>query len=128
MRVVKALVVFMGVLIVIGIGLVAYGLSLDKNAKEVDSTDTGQAPSVPIAGLDNGQQVATGFSGAPVIPDFGDITIDIAPGEVLVAYSVQGTQAILHIEGPDGLGARLVIVSLTDKKVLGRIILNADGQ
>jgi len=31
MRVVKALVAFMGVLIVVGIGLVVYGLSLDKN-------------------------------------------------------------------------------------------------
>ena len=46
MRVVKALVAFMGVLIVVGIGLVAYGLSLDKNNADtsVETSETTVTP------------------------------------------------------------------------------------
>lgn len=127
MRVVKALVLFMGVLIVIGIGLVAYGLSLDKNAREQDSAAIVPAPSVPVAGSEQISGVVT-VPAAVSIPAFGDIKIKINPGEILVGYSLQGSQAILHIEDPDGMGARLVIVSLTDKKILGRVVLEADGQ
>lgn len=52
MRVVKALVAFMGVLIVVGIGLVVYGLSLDKNNADtsVETSETTVTPSVPVAG------------------------------------------------------------------------------
>jgi hypothetical protein len=125
MRVVKALVAFMGVLIVVGIGLVVYGLSLDKNASDVDSstetTTPTVTPSVPVAG---------GQASAPqaTLGAFGDIAIDLDEGERLVGFTVNGNQATLHIEGRHGDGARLVIVSLTEKKVLGRIILNQDAQ
>lgn len=118
MRVVKALVAFMGLLIVIGIGLVAYGLSLDKNAKDDGASQTSTTPSVPVAG--NGVETAP----APqMLSAFGDIIIDIAPGERLVSYSITGNQATVQIEGANGDGARLVIISLTDKSVLGRILL-----
>ncbi len=127
MRVVKALVLFMGVLIVIGIGLVAYGLSLDKNTKDQDGTSTVQAPSVPVARSEQSAETTSGPAAVP-IPAFGDVKIRIEPGELLVGYSLQGTQAILHIEDPNGMGARLVIVSLVDKKVLGRVLLEPDGQ
>ncbi|MDG4721065.1 MULTISPECIES: hypothetical protein [Thalassospira] len=127
MRVVKALVLFMGVLIVIGIGLVAYGLSLDKKAKDQDGASGVQTPSVPVAGSEPTSEVAPNPT-ALSIPAFGDIKIKIEPGELLVGYTLQGTQAILHIENPDGMGARLVIVSLVDKKVIGRVLLEATGQ
>jgi hypothetical protein len=123
MRVVKALVAFMGVLIVVGIGLVVYGLSLDKNATEtsVEVNPSTVTPSVPMAGADN-----TAAQGA--VPVFGDITIELDDGERLVGYSIEGMQATLHIEGQQGKNARLVIVSLTDKKVLGRILLQQNAQ
>ncbi|WP_114097658.1 hypothetical protein [Thalassospira profundimaris] len=126
MRVVKALVLFMGVLIVIGIGLVAYGLSLDKNAKDENVSNVMPAPVVPIAGENAAEGIQT--LSVTSIPAFGDIKIKIEPGELLVGYSVQGTQAILQIEDPNGMGARLVVVSLTDKKVIGRILLEPDAQ
>jgi hypothetical protein len=123
MRVVKALVAFMGILIVVGIGLVVYGLSLDKNATDssVETNTPTVTPSVPFAGGDNA--ASQGALGA-----FGDIVIDIEEGERLVGYSVDGSQATLHIEGRHGDSARLVIVSLSEKKVLGRILLQQDAQ
>lgn len=126
MRVVKALVLFMGVLIVIGIGLVAYGLSLDKNAKDENVSNVMPAPVVPVGGENAAEDIQT--MSVTSIPAFGDIKIKIEPGELLVGYSVQGTQAILQIEDPNGMGARLVVVSLTDKKVIGRILLEPDAQ
>ena len=137
MRVVKALVLFMGVLIVIGIGLVAYGLSLDKNAKDQRVATGVQTPSVPVAGSDAvasdtaASEPVAEVTSAPKsvsIPAFGEIKIKIEPGELLVGYTLQGSQAVLHIENPDGMGARLVVVSLIDKKVIGRLLLEPDGQ
>lgn len=123
MRVVKALVAFMGLLIVIGIGLVAYGLSLDKNAKDDGASQTNATPSVPVAGN------AVEMTSAPkVVSAFGDIVIDIEPGEKLISYAIDGNQATVQIEGVDGAGARIVIISLTDKSVLGRILLQPTAQ
>lgn len=123
MRVVKALVAFMGLLIVIGIGLVAYGLSLDKNAKDDGASQTTSTPSVPVAGD------TVEMAPAPqVLSAFGDIVIDIEPGEKLVSYAIDGNQATVHIEGLDGVGARIVIISLADKSVLGRILLQPTAQ
>lgn len=59
---------------------------------------------------------------------FGDITIEIAAGERLVDYSLNGQQAVLHIEGPEGKAARLVIVSLAAKKVIGQVVLKTSEQ
>ncbi|MBX2830638.1 MAG: hypothetical protein KTR23_05605 [Rhodospirillales bacterium] len=128
MRAVKVLVAFMGVLIVIGIGLVAYGLSLEKNSSEQGETATSQTPSVPVAGEKKIISTASPNQASQPIAPFGDITVDIKAGEGLIDYTVTGDQVTLHIEGPDGSGARLVIVSLTDKQVLGRILLETNGQ
>ncbi|HAI33071.1 MAG TPA: hypothetical protein DCM48_26765 [Thalassospira sp.] len=113
----------MGVLIVVGIGLVVYGLSLDKNASDtsVEENTPTVTPSVPFAGGDNA--AAQGALGA-----FGDVVIDLEDGERLVGYSVDGSQATLHIEGRNGDRARIVIVSLSEKKVLGRILLQQAAQ
>ena len=123
MRVIKALVAFMGILIFVGIGLVAYGLSLDKKATDtpVDSDVPATTPSVPVAGAENTATQGT-------LAAFGDITIELEEGERLVSFAVEGVQAILYIEGQDGENARLVVVSLTDKKVLGRILLQQNAQ
>ncbi|MBO6807464.1 hypothetical protein [Thalassospira sp.] len=123
MRVVKALVAFMGVLIVVGIGLVVYGLSLDKNNADtsVETSEPTLTPSVPVAGTKT-------VIGQTTLDAFGDIAIDVDEGERLVGYSINGAQATLHIESRHGEGARLVVVSLAKKKVLGRIILQSSEQ
>jgi len=128
MRIVKVLVLFMGVLIVVGIGLVAYGLSLDKNADDPKTTSVSPVtPPVPLAGD------VVSLNAAPVVPSvslsaFGDIAVDMAPGEKLVSYSRQGNDVTLHIEGDEGNASRLVIVSIEKKKVLGRILLGSSAQ
>lgn len=121
MRVVKALVAFMGVLIVVGIGLVAYGLSLDKNATDTETAPNVTKPSVPVSGSANAVE-------HDALAEFGDIVLDVKYDERLVGYTVQGDQVTLHIEGANGNGARLIIVSLGKKTVLGRIILKHANQ
>tara|TARA_E500000318_G_scaffold37393_2_gene36074 strand:+ start:142 stop:528 length:387 start_codon:yes stop_codon:yes gene_type:complete len=128
MRVVKTLVAFMGLLIVIGIGLVAYGLSLDKNAKDQDAALNEQAPSVPMAGDNQVVNAPDAISAGSKIAPFGDITVDIEPDERLIGYTVSGDNVTLHIEGGDGLAAHLVIVSLSEKTVLGRILIAPNAQ
>jgi len=128
MRAVKALVAFMGLLIVIGIGLVAYGLSLEKNSTEQGEITASQTPSVPMAGEKQVVSAPTVSQvSVPILP-FGDIPVDVKAGEGLIDYTVTGNQVTLHIEGPDGSGARLVVVSLAEKRVLGRILLEPNGQ
>lgn len=123
MRVIKALVAFMGVLILVGIGLVVYGLSLDKNNPDTvaETHEPIVTPAVPVAGSKSNELQAT-------LGTFGDITIDIDDDERLVGFAVDGNKATLHIEGRHSESARLVIVSLTEKKVLGRIILDYNEQ
>ncbi|MEQ8391683.1 MAG: hypothetical protein RIB30_11875 [Thalassospira sp.] len=128
MRVVKTLVAFMGLLIVIGIGLVAYGLSLDKNAKDQDAALNEHTPSVPMAGDDQITNAPVVSQADTRIAPFGDIRVDINPDERLIGYTVSGDHVTLHIAGGDGSGARLVIVSLSEKTVLGRILLTPNAQ
>ena len=128
MRVVKTLVAFMGLLIVIGIGLVAYGLSLDKNAKDQDAALSEQAPTVPMAGENQVVNAPDVSPAAAQITPFGDITVNVKPDERLIGYTVSGDHVTLHIEGVDGLAARLVIVSVSEKIVLGRILLAPNAQ
>lgn len=128
MRAVKILVAFMGLMIVIGIGLVAYGLSLDKNASDPQGATSGpSAPAVPVARGAAPSQPAAVVASEP-LSAFGDIAVDMAPGERLVGYSRQGNDVTLHIEGTDGGASRLVIVSIDQKKVLGRIVLGVSAQ
>ena len=125
MRAVKILVAFMGLLIVIGIGLVAYGLSLDKN--KTAPQETVSEPAVPLAGGDVSPQPAPVAVPEP-LSDFGDISVDMAANERLVGYSRQGNQITLQIDAADNSTSRLVIVSIDQKKVLGRVILGAPAQ
>lgn len=117
MRVIKILVAFMGVLIVAGVALVVYGLS-----RQEDGSVASDAPnlSAPIAGQFEAP-TDTGPRSATQIAPFGTINVDLAPGETLVDFSRQGTEATLRLEGRQG--SRLVIVSLRDGAILGQILL-----
>lgn len=128
MRVVKTLVAFMGVLIVIGIGLLVYGLSLEKNAPDAEAVTPGQTPTVPLVGRDPVTPDGTAANAAMPLAAFGDIHVTIASDEHLVGFSRQGDDVILHIEGRKGKDAQLVIVSLSRKAVLGRIVLEASDR
>ncbi|MCC9622661.1 hypothetical protein LPB41_13260 [Thalassospira sp. MA62] len=130
MRVVKALVLVMGLLIVIGIALVVYGLSRDKASETIQGAPMSDAsvPSVPVGGDQTTPRLATNPTAQnvqPVAPlgAFGDIEIDMTPDEELIGYSYYGDQIVLHIANRDNSTARLVILSLRDKKVLGRVLL-----
>lgn len=117
MRVIKILVAFMGVLIVAGVALVVYGVSRQEDGGIVTDDPT---PSVPVAGQ---VDAWSGLDPKPVaqLAPFGTINIDLAPGETLVDFSRQGSEATVRLEGRQG--SRLVVVSLRDGTILGQILL-----
>ncbi|AUG52703.1 hypothetical protein [Thalassospira marina] len=127
MRVIKILVAVMAVLILIGIALVVYGLQRDKAAKQAENAATQTMtvqPEPPISdGMDNaGTPLSTDSEyEEPLDEPFGTINVDLAADETLLSFKVDGDRAFLHLTGPKG--ARIVVVSMTDKSVLGQILL-----
>lgn len=130
MRVIKILVAVMALLILVGIVLVVYGLQRDKAARlaaNVPAQTTSARPSAPGVGNNPASAPATtadhdtaGYA-APTIEPFGTINVDLAADETLLSFRIEGDRAFLHITGPKG--ARIIVVSMTDKTVLGQILL-----
>ena len=84
MRAIKALVIGMGLLLVVGLGVLGFGLY----RASVKTTAPAAAPSPPIAG-------------------FGTVTVPLAPGaQVISLHEAGGRLAVLVDEG----GARRVVV------------------
>jgi hypothetical protein len=116
MRVIKVLVAVMGFLIVAGVALLIYGLQRQKDDTAIADVNRPQAP---VAGeksaavADKGQNIE--------IAPFGTLNVDMNKDEKLTGFSVDGGRAYLQIDGPDG--ARIVLVSLVNKQVLGQILL-----
>ncbi|OSQ38927.1 hypothetical protein [Thalassospira mesophila] len=134
MRVIKILVAVMAVLIVAGIALVAYGLQREKSAKQTSSlTEQTVAPvaapgnstgTVPTATTSDktASQVAKAPSVASTdLEPFGTLNVDLAADETLTDFKIDDNRAFLHLTGPKG--ARIVVVSLVDKSVLGQIVV-----
>jgi|TARA_R110001583_G_scaffold194730_1_gene366716 hypothetical protein len=132
MRVVKILVAVMALLILVGIGLIVYGLQRDKAARLVENAaiqTTSAKPSAPIGGEPENMGVSaqTAVSDlsttgdAVLIEPFGTINVDLAADETLLSFRVEGNRAFLHLTGPKG--ARIIVVSMADKAVLGQILL-----
>lgn len=98
MQALKALVIFMAVLIVAGMGLLIYGLI----------TRTGDG------------------DGAAVAPasavDFGTLELEIPDGCSLAGSELAGDRLVVHVTGQPGRGCQqLVIVDLLSGRELGRV-------
>lgn len=132
MRVVKILVAVMALLILVGIGLVVYGLQRDKAAKLAEDAATqtiSTRPSAPVGGKPENIEVPaqTAVSDLSATGDaaksepFGTINVDLAADETLLSFRIEGNRAFLHLTGPKG--ARIIVVSMADRAVLGQILL-----
>ena len=129
MRVIKILVAVMAVLILIGIVLVVYGLQRDKAARQAGNSTTQTVslePQAPISDGAGNTDTAPANDNNDEIEDpldapFGTINVDLAADETLLSFRIDGDRAFLHLTGPKG--ARIVVVSMIDKSVLGQILL-----
>lgn len=129
MRVIKILVAVMAVLILVGIALVVYGLQRDKAARQAGNATTQTVnlePKAPISEGAGGANMAPVGNNDDALEDpldepFGTIPVDLAADEKLLSFRVDGDRAFLHLTGPKG--ARIVVVSMIDKSVLGQILL-----
>lgn len=109
MQALKALVIFLAVLIVAGMALLVYGLM----------TRTGGEGGRATAGAP-----AAGAGSAPRAPavDFGTLDLAIPDGCSLAGSELAGDRLVVHVTGQPGRGCQqLVIVDLLSGRELGRV-------
>lgn len=107
MKFVKALVVTMGLLIVLGMGLLVYGFITRFGKGPAPETPTDSAPLVPL------NQPVSGF---------GDVPVPLDAGEILIEMQTQGTRLLLRTKMPDGTEA-IRVFDLETGVSLGRFVL-----
>ncbi len=100
-RVLKRVVIALGVLIVISLAVVVWGVA--RNASKLVAGD----PAVPTAEPRGG---------------FGDVTVDAPSGSRLVGVSAAGERGLLRLRLRDG-SEKVVIVDLGTGKVLGTLVV-----
>jgi len=120
MQALKGLVIGMGLLIVIGMGVLGFGLykkATDPGFRFFKEASTPEviAPTMPAAPVASAQPAA--------IPEaFGTKSVPLAPGETLEGVTPDGNRLILHLKGSDGADS-LTIVDMNSGAVLGRLNL-----
>lgn len=104
MKAIKALVVFMGVLLVVGLGLVGYGVA----------TKTGAPPPTTKS-----RAVAATVGG-----EFGSVNVSLPAGARLEQTLVAGEKLVLRVTGggPD----RLIVLDPADGRVTGSFVLSPE--
>ncbi|OFX10622.1 MAG: hypothetical protein A2516_07740 [Alphaproteobacteria bacterium RIFOXYD12_FULL_60_8] len=105
MKVIKSLVLFMGALIVLGVGFLAYGL-MTKSGKVVET------PPIPAPAS------VTGNSPLGLL----DVNLNQPVGSRIVSTSSGGGQLYMTVEG-GGTGPRVLIVDLASGRLIGTVRL-----
>jgi hypothetical protein len=106
MQVVKALVIGMGFLILVGLAILVYGLT----------NKFGSSPS-PAGG-----QTAATAAGDAAVPAFGTIRAALPAGATVAGVQMQGGAVMVHLTMPDG-GAQIMVFRLSDGRQTGTIEL-----
>lgn len=102
MRAIKALVIGMGVVLLIGIGLLGYGLY--KTAAKPASSTPAQAASGPMA------------------VSFGRVTVAVAPGAQVVEMREAGGRLVLLLD--EAGGRRIVVLDPVAGTEIGSFVLS----
>lgn len=106
MQAIKGLVVFMGLLLIAGTGLLGYGIY--SKATKGSKTVVGEAPIVSQAEL-------TGF---------GDIMLSEPVGSEIISTQIDGAVLVLQVRG-GGRSDRVVLLDLTSGAIIGRVGLGS---
>ena len=102
MQALKALVIFMGILIMAGMALLVYGL-------------------VTRTGGGDGTR-AEGDSGVPMNVPFGEVELALPAGCAIAGSELTGDRLVIRLDGQAERGCQqLVIVDLASGKELGRV-------
>jgi hypothetical protein len=111
MQAIKALVVFMGVLLVAGIALLGYGMysKAGRLAKPQDDV-------AAVAVMAPAQSMAT----------FGEIVVSQPAGTSIEAVQAMGGQLILTLRG-GGVADRLLVIDTASKAVVGSVLLDSEA-
>jgi len=123
MRAIKAIVIFMGLLLIAGLGLLGYGLyskasNLSKTPAERTADAPAAVPAIPAAAV---PEAASGAA-APV---FGSQTVALPPGSRVEAMASAANRIVLHVAGPQG--SRLVVVDPVSGAVTGTLVLTPEA-
>lgn len=108
MRALKALVIFMGILILLGMGLVGYAIV--------------NRVAAPEGGKPGTATVASGTGAAAPAKPFGPVEIGLPAGAKLARTSVSGDRLIVELALAAG-GERLLVVDLASGAVIGTVDL-----
>jgi hypothetical protein len=126
MQAIKALVIFMGILIVAGLGLLGYGM-YTKAGRAVKPSPAPEAPIsaiAPVAPIDGHPAGNAAPAPAVAVSPFGRLALAQPPGTRIVAAEAAGGLLILHLaEG--GRPDRVAVVDLAARTVLGTVALEA---
>ena len=104
MQALKALVIFMGVLIIAGMGLLVYGL-MTRVTWSDEAAPAAMAPASPVARI-------------------GTITSNLPAGAAVASVSVDTGRAVVHVRLADG-GAEIRLFDLATGTAMGTIQLKA---
>lgn len=109
-KVVKGVAILLGVMIVGGLALLAYGVFIYKPGKQNPQPEIAAQPSVPSA--------------PAVMGDFNVIGLDQPTGSSVAAVTAQGGLVYVTVRG-GGEPDRVLVVDLARRNVLGRIDMGA---
>ncbi len=110
----KAIVIFMGVLILAGV--VTIGVLLAKRASKYITTK--EAPVVAEV------VTPTSIDSSGALPAFGSVSLDLPRGSRIQTITTAGRRLILTVRGPNG-AERIVLIDLRTGETLGSVALEA---
>lgn len=128
MKALKALVIFMGILIVAGIGLVVYGL-VTQFGKPDDAPVVAGPAVAPPAGNPVPPGAVAGAEAVGRVPaaPFGDVALDQPADSRIVGATVAEGRILLRLSG-GGKPDRVVMLKADDGGLLGTISLGAESE
>ena len=114
MHAIKAVVALMGVLLLLGLGLLGYGLYV----KSREIRQVGQVGATAPATSERAASVPAG------VLDFGTIRLDLPPGAAIRQMAAAGDRIVLRVAAPDG-EERLLVIDPARGRLTGTFLFPA---
>lgn len=109
MKALKSLVLFLGVLLVTGLGLLGYGLYSKAHLKGGAAASAGAAPTTAVAA---------------VVAEFGTVQVPVPAGARVEQMVTAGERVVLRLSGP--AGERVLVLDPGQGKVAGAFALTPE--
>jgi hypothetical protein len=106
MKALKGLVAFLGLLLVIGLGVLGYGLYTKAHVKGA------------------GAGAAAAVGSAPVLTEFGTVQVPLPAGSKIEQMSTAGERVVLRLSG--GGPERLLVIDPGQGRIAGQFVLTPE--